>query len=188
MTNPLSPPQFAATKRIVGRARYLAASSSTGTSITRAILLNHLVMNSASGTTNYRVFSGFRLKSVEMWQSSTSTTPLSVEWTSSLGPSPVVSDTSVGTAFPAHVSTSPPKDSLAAFWSLTSSNESDVLLILTFDQQAVVDITFEAIIQNGEVPVAVTTTASGTAGKVYMTYLSGATTTVLPPVSYAALT
>ncbi len=189
VTSPPTPPQFSASKRITGRARYLAASANAGLSITRAFLLNHLVLNSASGTTNYRILSGFRLRSIEMWQSSaTSTTALSVEWTSSYGPSTVISDTPVGTAFAAHVSSSPPRDSQAAFWSLTGSNESEVVMILSFDQQAVIDITFEAIVQNGEAPVAVTTTASGTAGAVYMTYLSGVTTTTLPPVSYSRLT
>ncbi len=183
------PPSFSATKQFSGRARYLASDATTG--ITRGMLLNHLILNAASSTTNYRLLSGFRLKSVEMWCSTASlgtTTTVSIEWTSTSGPSAIVSDTSVGTAEPSHVASRPPPRSLAGFWCLTGNNESEVVCILRTSANTVVDITYDAVLQNGETPTAVTTTASGVAGTLYMTYLSGATTTTFPPISYASLT
>ncbi len=181
------PPQFQSTKKFVGRARYLAlAANNIPLSITRRILLNHLIMNTTA-TTNYRLLSGIRLKSVSIWQSG-STSPISVEWTSQYGPSSIVSDTAVGTAQPAYVSTSPPPMSLASFWSITGQNETEVIAILSYVTNAVIDITYEAVLQNGETPTSVTTTANGTTGTVYMTYLDGVTKTDLIPQSYASLT
>jgi hypothetical protein len=183
------PPQFVATKMITSRSRFRAAAANGALSVTRAILLNTLVMNSASGTTNYRLFSGIRLRSIEMWFSSaSSTTPISVEWTSTYGPSRIVSDSPVGTAQPAHVKSTPPPQSLASFWSLTGQNESEVVMILSYDTPAFIDITYDAILQNGEAAVSVTTTANGAVGRVYHTYLSGVTTTDLVPVSYTPIT
>jgi hypothetical protein len=183
------PPQFVSTKRIASRARYIATGSST--SITRGMLLSHLIMNAAGTTTNYRLLSAFRLKSVECWASATalgSGATVAVEWTSSNGPSTLNTDTSMGSAEPAHVRTSPPPAALAGFWSLTGINESEVVFIITVPAGAVVDITYEAVFQTGEAATAVTTTSAGTAGQVFMTYLGGATTTTFQPVSYNNLT
>ena len=181
------PPQFDATKHVNGRARYVVVGTQTAVSITRGALLSHLIMNSASGTANYRLFSAFRLKSVEIWGAAASAA-VSIEWRSANGPTVIASDTTVLSAVPAHVRTSPPKDSLAGFWSLTGTNESESLFLITSPADSIVDITYEAIVQNGESATLVTTTASGAIGTVYETYLAGATTTGFVPVSYASLT
>jgi len=155
------------------------------------MLLSHLVMNASGSTANYRLLSGFRLKSVEIWASTATlgaVTTASVEWTSENGPTTVHSDSSVGTAEPLHVLARPPPNSLAGFWSVTGVNEASVLCFIAVPANAVVDITYDAIFQNGEAAVLVTTTASGVAGTVYLTYLQGATTTTFAPVSYTSLT
>jgi hypothetical protein len=144
-------------------------------------------MNSASGTANYRLFSAFRLKSVEIWGAAASAA-VSVEWRSANGPTVVITDTTVLTSVPAHVRTSPPAHTLASFWSLTGTNESEELFQITANDGSIVDITYEAILQNGEAAVLATTTASGSIGRVYMTYLAGVTTTGFAPQSYASLT
>jgi len=175
----------------VGRARYVATAAVVNLSVTRGFLLNHLIMNAAGGTTNFRLFSAFRLKSVELWATTAtlgSPVTSSVEWTSSNGPSIIHSDTSIGTAEPAHVKTGVPQQSLASFWSISGTNESEALFILNLANGGIVDITYEAVIQNGETPVSATTTNAGVAGTVYMTYLGGVTSTALAPQSYAALT
>jgi len=181
------PLQFDSTKHTRGRARYGFTSGQT-VQLTRAMLLNHLVMNTASGTANYRLFTGFRLKSIHLWTAAANNNIISVEWTSTYGPSQIASDTSCGTSIPAAVHTSPPKDSLAAFWSLTGSNEADVVAIIIGPTGTFCDITYEAILQNGETPVLATTTANGTVGTVYMTYLGGVTSTGAVPASYTSLT
>jgi hypothetical protein len=183
------PPQFVATKSIRGRARYSATGSTT--SITRAALLNHLIVNTASGTANYRILSGIRLKSVQVWASAAAlgaSVTASVEWLSVSGPSTLHSDTSVGSAQPLFLNTSPPPQSLAGFWSYTGNDEATTLFILTAPAGAIVDITYDAVVQNGETPIAATTTNNGVVGTIYMTYLAGVTTTTVVPVSYASLT
>jgi hypothetical protein len=183
------PPQFTATKAVHSRARYLATGSTS--SITRGNLLNHLFVNQSSNTTNWRVFSGFRLRSIEMWASTPTlgqVVTASVEYVSQYGPSTLFSDTSMGTAEPLHLITRPPKASLADFWSYTGSNESDVLFIITAPANAVVDITYDAVLQNGETPVSFTTTATGVGGTLYMAQLNGPTTTTFGPISYATIT
>lgn len=148
-------------------------------------------MNTASSTANYRLLTALRLKSVEIWASTAtlgSTTTASVEWFSEQGPNIVHSDTSVGTAEPLHVFSRPPSSSLAGYWSTTAVDESVALCQLVVPANGIVDITYDAVIQDGTGTTAVTTTNSGTVGQVYMTYLAGATTTTFQPVSYLSLT
>lgn len=180
------PPQFESTVRISRRARFLA-SAAMNVSITRAMLLNHLIMNTAA-TANYRLLSGFKLKSITIWTIAAVGSPssCSVEWTSSYGPSKIISDSGMGVE-PAFVQTSPPTQSLASFWSLTGSNESDVLALVVAPINSVLDITYEMIFQNGETPVLVTTSNGGTLGQVYMTPFDGVVTGVAKPVSYESL-
>lgn len=185
----LVPPSFVSSKRTSGRARYLCASAGTY-GITRADLLNHLILNTSSLTVNYRLFTAFRLKSVEIWASTAtlgSTVTASLQWTSEYGPDSFVTDTSVGTARPLHLRTSPPAQTLASFWCLSASNESVALFYLTLPANAVIDITYDAII-DGNNSVLATTTNNGVIGQIYMAYLGGVTTTSLVPVGYPSLT
>jgi len=189
----LHPPPFMATKRFTTTARYLssAAASAPGVAVTRACLLNHLIMNINNNESNYRYLSGVRLKNIKMWSSTAtlgSVVTNSVEWTSTYGPSTIKSDTSVGTAVPAFVSSAPPVNSLARMWSLTGSNESDVLCLLQCPTNTIVDVTLECTIFDRETPVNVTSTNSGTTGQTYVTYLDGITNLIFVPVSYASLT
>jgi len=182
------PPQFQSTVMVTRRARFTATGGGYASlGVSRDSLLNHLV-SCILTTSNARVLSGFRIRSVEMWSIGSGgvvlPTTVSVEWTSSYGPSRIVSDTSMSIA-PAHVVTAPPPDSLASFWSLSGSNENDVVMILSIPEGTVLDITYDAIFQNGESPVIVTTTTSNTAGALYMMCFDGATSFgYLKPQSY----
>jgi len=151
------------------------------------MLLNHLLMGT-SANHGGRILSGFKLNGFKVWSLGAAgvavPATVSVEWTSNLGPSTIVSDSSMSIA-PAFVNTKPPKDSLASFWSLTGSNETEVLAILTYTTGSIVDMSYEAILQNGETPVVVVTTLAGVVGQVYMTPLSGiAVAGDLDPISY----
>jgi hypothetical protein len=185
------PPQYSATRRITGRARYLA-SGSTNTSITRGALLSHLFMGLVGGTpAGARLLTGFKLKSISIWGSTAtlgSTVTASITWLSEQGPSSLISDTSVGTAEPLHVQSTPPAQSLAGFWSFQGQDESITLFNITAPANAVVDITYEAILQNGEGASGVTTTANLGTGVVYMAYLAGVTSTTFVPISYTTAT
>ncbi len=196
MTNSVipHPTQFNSTVRFTRKARFVCGTSSSTLNLTRAMLLNHLVVAKTT-TTATRLLSGIRLAHIQIWYFPTGNAAseqyvpntVSVEWTSTYGPSVIVSDTSLSIE-PASILTKPPKDSLASFWSLTGTNESDVLAILTLLARTVIDITYECVLQNGETPVGLSPTTVMTAGAVYMSYLDGiAGSGNISPVSYSGI-
>jgi hypothetical protein len=183
-------PQFQSTVHVRHHFRYFAATALNG-SLTRAELLNLLVVADSTVTEGWRIFSGIKLNRVEIRAVSqtsgagSDTVPLtiSVEWTSTYGPSSEVSDS--GTPIhPPLIITSPPPQSLASFWSLTGSNESDVIALYNIPQGAVIDIWVDAILQDGQTPVSVNGFSSMTAGQVYALALDGRASNKLQPVSY----
>jgi len=122
--------------------------------LSRGNLLN-LVRVAVSSTAAARIFSGVRLNWIKIYSFSNETeseiSTVSVEWTSTNGPSKVISDTG-NPLHPAYVHTAPPRDSLASFWSLTGNNESDVLCFIVKPSSAICDINVSYTLQNGETP------------------------------------
>jgi hypothetical protein len=155
--------------------------------VTRKELLNLLLVDfSALGPNAYRIFSGVKLNRIEVRvpsaASDVTSTDISVEWTSTYGPSSEVSDS--GTPLhPPLLVTSPPPQSLASFWSLTGSNETDVLMILTAPVSAIIDVWVDVILQDGQTPVLVTTGNFLAPGTVVAFYLDGPSG-VIQPVGY----
>jgi hypothetical protein len=183
-------PQFQSTVHVRHHFRFFAFQAFNG-NLTRAELLNLIVVADSTVTEGWRVFSGVKLNRVEIRAvsatsgagSDTQILTTTVEWTSTYGPSSEVSDS--GTPLhPPLIITSPPPQSLASFWSLTGSNESDVIAILGVPQGAVMDIWVDAILQDGQTPVAITGFSSMTAGQVYALALDGRASNKLQPVSY----
>jgi hypothetical protein len=188
-------PQFNSTIQVSRKARYESGGvGQTGSlvnfGLTRAMLLNHLVVNTAANA-NARIISGYKLNRITARSEpqgglAASNVTTSVEWTSTYGPSKIVSGTSMG-IHPAKICTKPPKQSLASFWSLTGSSETDVIAILNFPAGSVIDIDYTIILSNGETPVSVASTAAGTVGTLYMLYLDGSTSGQIAPVSYKTI-
>jgi len=190
--NSLRPPQFQSSIRFKHRFRFLANSHAGPTSITRANLLNLVVVGTASSTSS-RIFSGAKLNRVEMWAvagstTTSATTTISVEWLSSYGPSSEVSDNgnSLNTA---HLVTTPPRQSLASFWSLTGSNESEVLFNIISEQGCIVDVWVDFVLMDSETPVFNSGyTVVPTANQVYVSYLDGINAAAIwAPVSYTTV-
>jgi hypothetical protein len=188
-------PQFQSTIRFKHHFRYQAASQLTAFGITRGFLLNLLVSADGGGspsTVASRLFSGVKINRIEIRcpgaavaaGSDTTSLTTSLEWTSTYGPSSEQSDS--GTPLhPPLLMTSPPPQSLASFWSLTGSNESDVLMLLTVPTQSIVDLWVDVVLMDGQTPVAVTLATSSTDGQVYALAMDGHTSNVLVPVSYS---
>jgi hypothetical protein len=200
---PPKPPQIN-TSWIVGKTcRFNKVTSTTSYGVTRAALLDLFVM-ATSSTAAYRIFDSVKLRRIRIWgqppgsaaPGSANVAPISsaVQWLSSLGPSKVVSDQGIGSAFGSRLDTRPPKNSLASFWSLTASDETEVLFYVTLNPGDVLDLDLTCTIQNnlygGDAPVSITIIA-GTTGTVYMTALdisaSGAGALILP-VQYNTIT
>jgi len=145
----------------------------TTRNVTRANMLNTLFTNLAGSTTNARLISGIRLKRIEIY-STGQDTAISLEWLSAYGPTREITDQSLSTASVACIRSSPPPQSIAGFWSMTGVNESEVLLAITTAGTAtVVDVWVDMIMFDGETPVTITTSASGTLGQTYMSYFDG---------------
>lgn len=183
-------PQFRSTVNLKHQFRYLANSSGVY-NIDRAQLLSLLQVQINSGPQSARLFSGVKFNRIEVRATGTNSggsditlTTISVEWTSNLGPTTEVSDT--GTPLnPPLIITSPPRNSLASFWSITGANESEVLFILTVNSGCVIDIWLDAVMQDGQSPVLITLSAGLTIGAVFALPLDGVGSGVhLIPVSY----
>lgn len=166
------------------------AAGGTGTfSITRGNLLNTLLCGtSVAPAQAARLISGVKLNQIEVRtltaSSDVTSATISIEWTSTLGPSSEVSDT--GTPLhPPFLHTSPPRSSLASFWSLTGSQESDVLMLLTVTQNSVIDVWFSYVLQDGQTPVIVSFAGTSVVGQVYAGFLDGqGAGAKLQPISY----
>lgn len=172
----------------------LVSSANTGTQITRGNLLNLLLVNLAGSTTNARLIAGIKVVRFEMWgltnaSSTQNLGTISIEWLSQFGPSLEVSDTAIPSIRPPYISSTPPPQSAASFWSLTGQNESEVLFQLSSSSGNIVDIVLDVILFDGESQVNVTTSASGNAGTLYMGYLSGpGNANGFMPISYLSIT
>jgi len=183
------PTQFQSTITSSRKARFSGAVAATAVPLTRGQLLNHLFVNASSGTTNWRLLSAIKINRIEIWTPGTSAfVPATcyVEWISEQGPTKIVSDTSITTEC-AYVNTTPPPRSLAGFWSVTGTAESDVLCILNIPVNSIVDLSYSYVLQNGETPVQFTSTNNGVAGTVYMNTLFGDSNGDVVPVSYSTL-
>ncbi len=178
------PPPFQANFRVKHRFRFAATGSSTF-SIHRSQLLSLLGIGSGS-TSIYRLFSSVKLNRVEVWAvagtgaSDYALANVSLNWLSTLGPNTEVSAS--GNAInTAHFATSPPRSSLASFWSLSGNNETELLFNVTVPTTAIIDVWIDAILNDGP-GTTVTTSNSTTANNLYFNCLDG-TTGSLQPVS-----
>jgi hypothetical protein len=176
-TNPI--PSFVASVTSNHTYRYQCTGSPlTGQGITRSNLLNSQILNVSGSTTNYRTINAIRINRIEMYAAplignSSSPTTVQVEWVSTYGPSKVISDTTISASLVAVVKSKPPQSSLASYWSLRNSNESDTLMFLTAPVNTIVDLNVSIVYQDDSVANAVSTSSTGTIGVLYATYLDG---------------
>lgn len=188
----MRPPQFASNVVFKHRFRFGATGTSNTVSVKRSDLLGLLFSNRSGSTSNSRIVAAAKLNRVEAWgtggdsDSVSAVTIISLEWRSANAPTLELSDT--GSPYrPPHLITSPPSHSLAGFWSLTGTNESEELFIMRVIAGTTVDIWVDMVLFDGETPVAVTTTASGTVGQLYAGFLDASSTKLLQPVSLGSL-
>jgi hypothetical protein len=169
------------------------ASAALSINITRGFLLNLLSVGGhlSNGTAFLsRISSGVKLNRIEIRAPTASTdvtvATATVEWLSSLGPTSEVSDS--GTPLhPLFISTSPPSQSLAGYWSLTGTNESENLFLISVPTGAFVDVWVDMILQDAETPVLQTPGSAPTDGAMYALALDGISSNKLVPVSYLTI-
>jgi len=149
-------------------------------------------MNSGNSTNNFRLVNAIRVKRAHIWSIASVTSgtqspsiTVTLQWCSEYGPSDIISDTTMGTANPAHVHSSPPRSSIAGDWCLAGQAESTTMFILQVNAGDIVDLECELILQNGEAIVSVGTSNSGSSGRIYEGYLDGSG--LMTPVGYTGL-
>ncbi len=171
----VAPPQFVSTLALGHRFRF--TGSGTSKSVTRGMLLN-LVSMATTTTNQYRLLQAVRVKRVQVWGQAPSLgsagAPVVVEWVGYQAPSTIHSDTPMG-VMPAYVSARPPKDASNRWWSISGTNESEVLFKLTCGAGSVIDVSLTCRLIDDEVATAAEngTAAASTVGTIYWNYLDG---------------
>jgi hypothetical protein len=171
------------------RFRFIASAAISAVSILTGDVLKTSGLFAVTTTTLYPVNKTFRLKSVEVWApTATSTTGAicSIEWpTNQTGPTSEVSDISINVSEPAHIIAIPPKDSIASFWQQDGTTS---MFILTCPGGSVVDISIDYVQDDDGVASSFPITVVGaTAGTIYYGFLDGDATHLLTPVSLRSI-
>lgn len=127
-------------------------------------------------TTNYN--KSFRIRKIELWAppaSQGSVATLSVEWIggSVNSPNREVSDSSMSTAFPAHLRAIPPVGSLASFWNAPVSGTAVNMFTLICPTNTVIDLTLDLVENDQETTNVTNSVVTGTLGNIYYLDLDG---------------
>jgi len=185
----VKPPSFQSTFSVNKRLRFQAASANS--SVISAQNLIQLLCCATTTILGKSILGGIKIKRIQMWGSmASSLTPVTVSCdfasasTNTTGPNRVYTDTSMGTTG-AYISVVPPKGSMASFW-IPGAGSTLTTLILTYPAGAIVDISFQMVLADGQTADTGSITLIGaTAGDVFVNNLDG-TGAVLVPVSYAS--
>lgn len=182
-------PPFRPTISLKHTFRYANGSNNGAFSITRANLLNQLLV-AISAVTTTRLLQAVRLRSVEIWTNPTALgsgpNSTQIEWVGENSPSTIISDTTMGVT-PAHIRTTPPQDSSNRWWSISGTSESDVLFTMSLALDSIIDVTVDLRYIDQEGPTAGDVPVGATVGKLYGNYLDGHASAKLTPIGYTAL-
>lgn len=172
-----NPPQWTSTIKVNYVQRFVVNAPIQGVQISNVEILD-LKCVAAGATSAYRLFSGVKLNSVDMWcanSSATASNTILVEWYSNNpnygSDSKMCSDTAVGTTNVAHVHAVPPRNSYSASW-LPNQTTQYALFYLTCPQGTIIDVNLTATFLEEDGAVAVHTAPVGaTTGVVYTRFL-----------------
>jgi len=179
-------PAFRSNVIVNHRFRYLASANLTGFAITDSMVLGAMgTMGTGTNTTVTHLFKTFRLKSIEIWSpTSTSTTAATcaIDWIGNNVNSPNMetSDTSINVSMPAHVRVSPPADARARWW---QSSTSTTMFNITCPSGSIVDLSVEGILADQTSAGVTVAVATAVIGVQYWLALDGVATHGLAPVS-----
>jgi len=183
------PPQVKTNVIFSHKYRYIATGSSS-------FVVNAIKLAAACGTvcavanTSCTIFTdSVRIRSIEIWSPAPSqgtAATATVLWNQlSAGISNMstveVSDTSMSTAYPAHVKCRPPKASFAANWT-SSAATSPTLMTLSIATGSIIDLEVDLILADTGASGPVATIATGVLGTVYYLPLDGTTSHNVIPV------
>lgn len=186
------PPQLSSNVRVSHTYRFTSTSGNP-TAISTADLLGAAGVIAATTTTAYSVFDSVKVTKVSIWAppaSQGTASTCSVEW---VGPTTLstsvsnfeISDTSNSVSRPAHVSGSPPKQSLASFWNQSSTAGVFTLVAPT---GSIVDVSLMLIFSDDEFSASsISLTGPASVGAVYYLALDGPGANTFKPVSLTTI-
>jgi len=182
------PSQMRANLESSHRFRFVSSNGAATTVSTRD-LLQACGCVATTATSASGIFGSVRLKQIELWTPAPSqgaSATCSVRWYASnagIAPNREVSDTSVSTATPAHLRTSPPRGSLTGFWQVDGLNSQ--LFDLVAPPGTIIDVWVDLILADGpaEPGAAALTVAGATVGALYYFALDGRASGLYLPVS-----
>jgi len=180
----MAPPQIKSNVMFKHKFRFVSTSA-TATSITPTSLLG------AAGTVCYAVNANVaainasvKLNRISMWSPPSaqgSSVTCSVDWIGSANsPNQEISDTSVSVAQPAYLSTSPPNQSIASFWHVSSDA---AICTLVAPVGTIIDVDLDLVLQDDDLSAVVIAVAVGAAGVQYFLSLDPNATHRYIPVS-----
>ncbi len=174
ISTPNHPRQLDTNLRFKHTFRFTTTSSITGQQITVGDLAASAgVLNVASAMTNYLLAASLKLHRVEIWTPAISTGAYIAGSCTILfqggNNSSLVekNDISVSLSEPAHVCTSPPPRSNAAYWQQVNGTTGTNLFAITCGAGSIIDVTIEWIQLDGQTPTSFTSTNAGVIGQVY---------------------
>ncbi len=180
--NAAQPPQLST--NVVLRHRFRFKSSvDTAVAITDRNL-NQIfgAMCTVANTTLKGIVNAVKLHSVEVWTppaSQGAAATVSLQWNSgAFAPDVEVSDTTISTAMPAHIKTSPPPGSSASFW--MGESAANTMFTLTAPTGSIIDVDVTGVLADTQAALTSYTVAAGTLGAFYYLPLDGATDGYLP--------
>jgi hypothetical protein len=138
-------------------------------------MLSMFVMGSTP-TNAYRLISSIKLNRVELFTQAvpgTSSASVALTWLGVNAPTTEKSDTTLSSAYPAHIATSPPMDSSAAWWSTIGVSESESLFSLTLSSYSITDLWCEIVLLDTGLGVGQATIGSTNLGVFYYCVLDG---------------
>lgn len=195
-----SPPQHDSSLSFTKKFRFRCTTACVDSAFTQVQLLDLVACITTANTTAHRLISAARVKKVSIWAvpfSSAATSQgnatVSVEF-SNLGvagsfgsPPRKFSDTSQSPTDYAHIAARPDPQSLAGSWFNDDGTSPVFLLVCPIG--AIVDITLDLVLRNGETPVACAVAPTGAAGLVGIETMTSASATagVLISADYQVL-
>jgi hypothetical protein len=185
------PSQIASNIELSHRYRFTSTSGA-------ATSIDSLSLLCASGTVAtgvnmlYSFYKSVRIKQVAIYAPPAAQggfATCSVEWVSNTGNNREISDTSNSVSVPSTITSSPPRNSLASFW--TSFDSTQILCILTAPIGSIIDVMLDLILYDDEDSAngaTYTSTALATVGNVYYLALDNSNATAhYVPVSLTTI-
>ncbi len=166
------PGQFSANVSFSHTYRFVSTSGTSTVITPTSVLCAAGTVCTVVNSTCTSFFGSFKINRVSIWTppaSQGSSATCSVTWNGNANsPNKEISDTTVSVSRPAHVSTTPPPQSVAAFWQTPGTGN---LFTIVAPTGSIIDISLQLILSDNDTPTSASSTVA-TASLAGVFYLS----------------